>query len=134
MKKDRKTRRHSAKDGFTLIEILLVVVIIGMLATVVVVNVPKYMNKASTNTARTQIKNLGTALNAYYMDNGKYPSSLNELVTGDDPYIEGNVPNDPWGNAFQYNYPGGHKPYKYDLQATTPEGEIIANWNMDQKK
>jgi general secretion pathway protein G len=126
------TSRHGARGGFTLIEIMLVVVIIGMLATVAIVNVPKYIDKSSTNTAKAQIKSLGTMLNTYYMENGKYPGSLGELTTGDDPYLEGKIPSDPWGGQYQYSYPGSHKPYKYDLQATKPNGTIIANWNMDE--
>jgi general secretion pathway protein G len=127
-------QRTSARrrGGFTLIEVMLVVVIIGMLATLAIVNVPKYMKRSQINTVKGQIRSLSTAINAYYMEEGKYPSSLNDLVSGDDPYIEGKVPADPWGNQYQYNYPGGHKPFKFDLQVTSPDGTTIANWNMDE--
>lgn len=134
MKLKKYTSRRGVRSGFTLIEIMLVVVIIGMLATVAIVNVPKYMDKSQTNTVRAQIKSLGTLLSTYYMDNGKYPGSLNELTTGDDPYLEGRLPADPWGNQYQYSYPGSHKPYKYDLQASKPDGSVIANWNADEGK
>jgi general secretion pathway protein G len=132
--KKHEQRKRNLRAGFTLIEILLVVVIIGMLATLVAVNVPKQMEKARVNKTKADIRGLGVALNSYYMDKGKFPSSLSDLTSGDDPYLEGDVPNDAWGGQYQYSFPGSHKPYKYDLQATSPEGKTIANYNMDQKE
>jgi general secretion pathway protein G len=133
MKKSEQ-RWRNLRAGFTLIEILLVVVIIGMLATLVAVNVPKQMEKARVNKAKADIRGLGVALNSYYMDKGKFPGSLGDLTSGDDPYLEGDVPNDPWGGQYQYAFPGSHRPYKYDLQCTSPDGKNIANFNMDQKE
>lgn len=128
----RRTRAHQA--GFTLIEILLVVVIIGLLASVAAINVPKNLEKGRVNKAKADIRNIGLAVESYYMDEGRYPGSLDALSSGDDPYLKGGViPDDPWGGVYSYSYPGSHKPYKYDLQTTTPEGKTIANWNMMKK-
>lgn len=132
MNKKNEKRKH-ARAGFTLIEILLVVVIIGMLATIVAVNVPKNLEKARVNKVRADIQGLGVAIQSYYMEEGKYPTSLDQLTAGDDPYLTQAIPKDPWGGTYQYTYPSSHKPFKYDLQTANPDGKVIANWNMDQK-
>ena len=138
MKNKKRPPVTDARAGFTLIEILLVVVIIGMLATLVAVNVPKHLKTARVNTARSDIGSISTSITAYNMGEGKYPRSLDELTSGDDPYIEGSLPNDPWGNPYQYNYPGTHKPFKFDLKSLGPDGvasgDDIANWNKDKKE
>ena len=134
MKRERRWSRRARRAGFTLIEILLVVVIICMLATIVTVSVPKHLEKARVNKARADIGALSIAIQSYYMEEGKYPPSLDVLSSGDDPYLEKGIPNDPWGGTYTYSYPGSHKPFKFDLQATTPAGVVIANWNMDAKK
>ena len=132
--RNKKHARSRSRSGFTLIEILLVVVIIGMLATVVTISVPRHLEKARVNKTKADIQGMGIAIQSYYMEEGKYPSSLDALTSGDDPYLEKGIPKDPWGGTYQYSYPGSHKPFKYDLQATTPEGKIIANWSMDDGK
>jgi general secretion pathway protein G len=129
----RKTERalSRAAAGFTLIEILLVVVIIGLLAGIVTVSIPKHLEKARVNKARADISGIGVAIQSYYMNEGRYPASLAALSEGEDPYLERGIPKDPWQGEYQYNFPGSHRPYRYDLQTTTPEGKIIANWNLD---
>jgi general secretion pathway protein G len=124
--------------GFTLIEILLVVVIIGMLASIVSISVPRHLEKARTSKARADIDSLGVAVSSYYMDEGKYPSGLEALTQGNDPYLEKGIPDDPWGNPYYYAYPGSHPPFKYDLRSLGADGvesaDDIANWQTDQKK
>lgn len=129
----RKTERvlGRAANGFTLIEILLVVVIIGLLAGIVTVSIPKHLEKARVNKARADIQGIGVAIQSYYMNEGRYPASLPALSEGDDPYLERGVPKDPWQGEYQYTFPGSHRPYRYDLQTTTPDGKTIANWNID---
>lgn len=124
------------RAGFTLIEILLVVVIIGMLATIVAVNVPKYLNTARVNKAWADVDSIGTSIEAFNMTEGKYPKGLTDLTTGEDPYIPAGIPRDPWGNEYQYAYPGSHKPFKYDLKSTGEDGvdsdDDIANYNKNK--
>jgi len=109
------------RRGFTLIELLVVVVIIGLLAGLVA---PKYfgqVGKSNTGVARAQIEQLGKALDTYRLDVGVYPTSdqgLNALVAKPDgvdrwqgPYLQKQVPGDPWGRAYKYKSPGDHSDY-----------------------
>ena len=108
------------EDGFSLIELMVVIVIIGLLTTVVVVNVMPSRDVAMVEKARADILTLEQATEMYRMDTLKYPS-LEEGVeilaqppqsTGyrTEAYIK-RLPKDPWGNAYQYLIPGEHGPY-----------------------
>ena len=105
-------RRHSSYQGFSLLEVMVVVVIIGMLATVVTVGVMSYLNQARRTTAEAQMSEFMKALNFYKMDKGLYPSTgqgLNALMEkkkgSDDSYIK-DIPKDPWSNDYQYKSTG----------------------------
>lgn len=111
-------RYRTAQSGFTLLELLIVLTIIGLLVGYVA---PKYLNqlgKSEVKVARAQIKALEDALEQYRLDVGSYPSSeqgLNALVTAppgvsrwQGPYLKRNVPLDPWGSPYQYRSPGQH--------------------------
>ena len=108
MKNEREIAALSAEAGFTLIEILLVVVIIGMLAGVATVSLRGRMQQAQVNTAKQSVDAIGLAVKMYEVDNGKYPASLQNLVTRasepnwNGPYLDKGLPKDPWGNDFQY--------------------------------
>ena len=124
-----------SRQGFTLIEIMVVIVILAMLAALVG---PKLMGRsddAKLTDAKVQIKNLETALKFYKLDNGSYPSTeqgLNALVTKptvglipknykDGGYLESKkVPKDPWSNDFLYISPGEHG--DYDLYSYGADG------------
>jgi general secretion pathway protein G len=136
-------RRHS-QAGFTLIEIMLVVVIIGILMTIVVVKLGGRQEEARINAAKADIKNFSTMLGLFELDNGSYPSTeqgLQALITQPanalnwkGPYIESNsIHNDPWGHPYIYKYPGEKRPFSYDLYSYGPNGveggdDDIANW------
>jgi general secretion pathway protein G len=119
------------QKGFTLLELLVVMVIIGMLAGFVA---PKYFSqvgKSEIRTAQAQVESLKRALDQYRLDVGRYPTSeqgLSALVSrpsGDKkwsgPYLEKAVPPDPWGNTYSYKAPGEHG--EFDLVSFGKDGK-----------
>ncbi len=136
MNKRKRQLERDLSSGFTLIEILLVVVIIGILAAVAVPRFSGRTEQAKTTAAKSSIAALGVALDMYEIDNGEYPSSLQALVTQPGgaqnwrgPYLKEGLPNDPWGNPFIYQHPGSHNAHGYDLSCSGSEsGEVIGNW------
>ena len=136
------------KQGFTLIELMLVIVIVGSLAAMVVPRLTSRLKGSQTEIARADIKgNLALALRLYAVDhNGNYPSTaqgLQALLTKPasssvsenwkGPYLE-QPPVDPWKQPYVYQYPGSHPPYEYDLYSLGPDGEKsdddITNWQQ----
>ena len=116
-KTEVKTLREAAKAGFTLIEIMVAIMIIGMLAAIAVPAVMSNLEDARIEATRSLIKNIEDACNLYNMKHGgKYPHQLSELQEGDDdnpPLLEGEI-NDPWGNAYVYETrPEGGNPILY---------------------
>jgi general secretion pathway protein G len=119
----RKTdKHHNGQAGFTLLELLVVLGIIALLAALVAPQVIRYLSDARSSTANAQLKNIESAVELYYLDNGRYPSAesgLADLVTAPTgvagwkgPYLkkkQGLV--DPWGKPFVYVFPGAHGPY-----------------------
>ena len=107
--------------GFTLVELIVVVIIIGLLAGLVVPQFIRQEEKATAKAAKAQIELLGTALDTYRLDVGRYPSTqeglqaLSQRPGGverwDGPYLKKAVPNDPWGKPYVYKSPGEHGPY-----------------------
>lgn len=131
--------------GFTLIELLVVLVILGLLAGLVGPQVMKYLGGANTKTAKLQIEDFSTALDAFRLDMGRYPNSnegLQALVVQpqgatrwNGPYLRKNtIPKDPWGNDYQYQAPGQHGAFDlYSLGADNAEGgdgenQDVGNW------
>jgi general secretion pathway protein G len=114
--------KRNRQAGFTLIELLVVMVILGLLAALVVPNYLKQGDKARVNTTRAQIEMLGTALDTFRLDIGRYPTSqegleaLRERPSGvdrwDGPYLKKEIPKDGWGNPFIYRSPGEQEPYE----------------------
>ncbi|MCS6927821.1 MAG: type II secretion system major pseudopilin GspG [Candidatus Binatia bacterium] len=115
-------RRTLSHTGFTLIELLVVMVIIGLLASLVVPRFIRQEEKAKVKTARAQIEMLGTALDTFRLDVGRYPTTqegleaLRQRPAGvdrwDGPYLKKEVPRDPWGNPYVYRSPGEREPYE----------------------
>jgi general secretion pathway protein G len=114
--------RRAAQAGFTLIEMLVVITIIGLIMALVAPRVLNYLAESKVKAAKIQIASLGSALDLYYLDVGHYPTSaegLNALVqrpgnltTWNGPYLKGDVvPEDPWGRPYAYRSPGEHGPY-----------------------
>lgn len=98
-----KATLKGAARGFTLLEIMVVIAIIGMLATAVSVSVMSYMKKAKVKTCKIQLNTVSQALNQYYLDQNDYPSSLDDMAKGSDAILRENQLKDPWGQNFEYN-------------------------------
>ncbi len=120
----KKQINKDKQQGFTLLEILVVLVILGLLASLVGPQVFKQLASSKTKTAALQIEELGAALDLYRLEVGSYPSTdeglqaLIEAPSGspgwNGPYLKKKViRDDPWGNAYVYKFPGDHG--EYDL-------------------
>jgi len=122
--------------GFTLIEILVVIVVIAILATLVAPNVFRHVSTAKDATARSQIEMFGAALDAYRLDNGRYPTTEQGLdalwhepqsdprpANWRGPYLRKDVPFDPWDHAYVYKSPGDVSPMGYDLVSYGADGQ-----------
>src|SRR5690606_6629008 len=100
-------------QGFTIIELLIVMAILGMLAVMVAPNLFNQADSARRDAVLSQISQIGSALDTYRLDIGSYPDDLEALMTNSSgrstwngPYLNGNVPTDPWGNEYQYSSEG----------------------------
>ncbi|MDR1935084.1 MAG: type II secretion system major pseudopilin GspG [Candidatus Accumulibacter sp.] len=117
--------------GFTLLELLVVIVIIGLLSTYVGPRYFSQLGKSERSTAKAQIEALGKALDAYRLDTGSYPSTeqgLSALVTRPNnepkwngPYLTKAVPPDPWGREYIYRSPGRED--EFDLLSYAKDGQ-----------
>lgn len=126
-----RSHRSRRCSGFTLLELLVVMVIIGLLAGYVAPRYFSQLGKSEVKTAQAQLNALGKALDHYRLDTGRYPSTdqgLNALVSQPEsepkwagPYLEKAVPLDPWGKPYQYRSPGEHG--EYDLYSFGKDGQ-----------
>lgn len=125
--KEERVAKAAAEAGFTLIEILLVVAIIGMMAAVAAVNLGGKMGKAQVNAAKSSVEAIRTGVKMYEVDTGKFPASLQNLLTkGNEPnwsgpYLEKaeqGLPKDPWGNEFHYTVQGN----QFTVSSAGPDG------------
>ena len=128
-------------QGFTLIEILLVVIIIGILVSLVAPRLAGRSEEARVQAAKSDISGgIALALDLYEVDNGSYPRSLDGLVakSGDaanwkGPYLKKGIPKDPWGNPYVYRMPGQQNTGSFDLFSGGPDKQVgteddISNW------
>jgi general secretion pathway protein G len=145
----RRLRRRRAKRqgerGFTLVEILVVITIIGMIMGLVGPRVLNYLTESKVKAAKIQIESLSSALDLFFLDTGRYPNGSEGLAAlvqrpgsipaWNGPYLKGGlVPADPWGNPYIYRAPGQHG--TYDLSSYGSDGQEggtgtaadITNW------
>lgn len=146
-------RVNRRRSGFTLLEVLLVVVILGMLAALVVPNFMGTQAAQERKIAQQLVASggaLATQIDLFRMNMGRYPESLEELVKvpddeeeknryGTEPYIKDpNSLKDPWGNDIQYKQPGDMNKSSYDIYSWGPDGkeggdDDIGNWTTDSR-
>ncbi|MGI9470655.1 MAG: type II secretion system major pseudopilin GspG [Rubripirellula sp.] len=106
------------RRGFSLVELIVVMVILGMLAGLVAVRTRGYLVSSKQNAAKTEIANIVKAVETFYADQGRYPTTdegIEILARGTDSWPDGflnKVPLDPWKNAYEYISPGSTQPYE----------------------
>ena len=145
---------HRGRAGFTLIEIMAVVLIIGLLSTIVGAAIFRQVDKARVTAARAQLSSLEGVLELYRMDNGKFPTSEQGLLAlveaptaepvprsyPEGGYLkDGKLPLDPWGEPYHYEMPGANNPHSFDIWSFgadgAPGGEgvdaDIGNWSEE---
>jgi general secretion pathway protein G len=144
------TRNRRSQRGFTLIEVLLVLVILVVLASFAVVQFRGIQQRAKLDTAKAQVGLCETAMDMYQLSIGNYPNQAQGLAAlracpqdlpdrskWDGPYLKRDLPLDPWGNPYQYANPGAHNgPDGYDVWSLGPDGspgtpDDIGNWNQE---
>jgi general secretion pathway protein G len=143
MNVDRRSSRRR-RSGFTLIEVLLVLVILVILGAIAAPLYISTQQQANIKAAKAQALNLKSPLNVYRLNTGDFPTSLDALwqCPADlpdpnkwgGPYLEEQLPLDPWGNQYQYQYPGTHNPGTYDVWSMGPDradgtADDVGNWD-----
>ena len=123
--------KRSVRGGFTLVEIMVVVIIIGVLAALIVPSLFSRTGKAKVSVAKQQIATLESSIQLFQQDYGRFPESLQELVNppvdaeggggATPPSVKPKDLTDPWGNEFVYRYPGQN--WAFDLVSTGADGQ-----------
>ena len=139
----RRPLRRANRDGFTLIEVLLVLIILVVIGSIVAPNMFGAKEKADMNVAKAQISVLKRAMKMYRLDMGGYPEKMEELrekpsdkdmaEKWTEPYLDEPLGKDPWNNEYQYLAKGKKNPDGFDLWSNGPDGKSgtdddIGNW------
>lgn len=144
VRRDKKSENRIHARGFTLVEILLVVTIIGILAALVIPKIVGRSEQARVTAATADVKGgLKSAIDQFEVDTGGFPKSLQDLVQQPSdvrnwhgPYLDA-VPMDPWQRPYVYVIPGHHNPSSYDIYSLGPDGQDgaadnIGNWQVNE--
>jgi len=128
----RRSRQRHQQRGFTLVEMLVVITIIGLIMGLIGPRVLNYLTESKVRAAKIQIQSFSSALDLFYLDMGRYPSNAEGLralasapggISGwNGPYLKGgSVPSDPWGHAYVYRSPGERS--SYDIISYGSDGQ-----------
>ena len=129
-----KMPKYSRARGFTLVEILIVLALIGIVAGLAMSNLGEIFGGGKVKAAQTWVNSTGEAyVNSYLAMVGDYPKSLSELRTppkGVPPFVKrASDLQDPWGKDYVYQYPGSRNTGSFDLSTTAPDGTVLGNWD-----
>jgi general secretion pathway protein G len=128
----RAADEDEKQHGFTLVEMLVVITIIGLIMGLIGPRVLNYLSESKVKAAKIQLQSFGSALDLFYLDAGRYPSTAEGLTalvrqtpgvaSWNGPYLRGgNVPTDPWTHSYVYRSPGEHGPY--DITSYGADGQ-----------
>ncbi|MBK8100508.1 MAG: type II secretion system protein GspG [Planctomycetes bacterium] len=122
MNQTSSARRRRRQSGFTLIEIMVVIVILGILVTLFARNVFDLLFTSQVDLAQTKVKTLADSVGLYHTQNRRFPKSLEELTEKNErgAQIEREIPKDPWGN--EYELRKGDRPNEYEVVSAGPDG------------
>ncbi len=136
MKRRVLKRWWRGEEGFSLLEMLVVLAIIGLLASLVAPEVFKQVGRARDTAARQQMANIALALEQYQLDNGQYPTTEQGLAAlrtaptlpplannWQGPYLTKDIPKDPWNHDYVYKSPGANNPTGFDLMSLGKDGQ-----------
>jgi len=123
LRTQRRDRRNVGQQGFTLVEMLVVITIIGLIMGLIGPRVLNYLSESKVKAAKIQLQSFGSAIDLFYLDAGRFPSTAEGLTAlvqrtpgiaaWNGPYLKGgNVPNDPWNNPYVYRSPAERGPYE----------------------
>jgi general secretion pathway protein G len=127
-----KRQQDLGEQGFTLVEMLVVITIIGLIMGLIGPRVLNYLNESKVKTAKIQLQSFSSALDLFYLDAGRYPSTSEGLAAlvqrtpgiaaWNGPYLKGgSLPNDPWSHPYVYRAPGERGPY--DIMSYGSDGQ-----------
>lgn len=141
---DNENRR--SEKGFSLIELIVVLVILGLLVAVVSTNVVKYFAKGKDQVVKVQINEFLQALELFHFEQGRYPNTgegLESLVRNPGnmdnwagPYLKGELPKDPWGKQYVYRCPGTHSEFdlfSFGADGTEGTDDDICSWQLGKQ-